>query len=140
MTNRTAVLRVIDAAYAARIRGENETIAAMCAPDAQFELAGEKSLLEGFPAGPAAFGAAVTQLIDLVQFRSVARVSAVVEGRRAAVHWRATICVAGRPPVETYLFDLWDVTEDGKIAALVQFSDTALIAQELALAHEAVAA
>ena len=140
MTDRNAVLRTIDAAYAARIRGDNEALAALCAPEAQFELAGEKGLLTGFAAGPAAFGEAVTQLIDLVEFRSVARVSAVVEGLSAAVQWRAVLAVAGRPPVETYLFDRWDVTEDGRIAALVQFSDTALIAQELALAHETVAA
>ena len=43
MTDRNAVLRTIDAAYAARIRGDNEALAALCAPEAQFELPGRRA-------------------------------------------------------------------------------------------------
>jgi ketosteroid isomerase-like protein len=55
----------------------------------------------------------------------------VVEGRRAAVMWRATLSVAGEAPYETELFDLWELDADGQLLSLVQFVDTAKLREAL---------
>lgn len=138
MTDRDTVLRTIDKAYAARIKGDKDALAAMCAPGARLELAGYKPFLAGYAAGPAGFAQTANQLIDLVSFEGVDRVDAVVEGQRAAVHWRAKLSVDGGEPFETALFDLWEVDREGKIVSLLQFADTARLRDELDKTNEAL--
>jgi hypothetical protein len=55
------------------------------------------------------------------------RVAAVIEGHKAAIHWAVTVRFAGGPPVRTELMDMIDLDDDGRIAAFVQFADTAQI-------------
>ena len=133
---RETVLRAIDKAYAARIEGDKAALAQMCAPDARLELAGEKALIAGYAAGPAGFAETAARLVDLVRFDRVERRDALVEGNRAAVHWRATVSVAGGEPFQTETFDLWEVDADGRIVSLLQFVDTARFAQKLALVRD----
>jgi ketosteroid isomerase-like protein len=130
--DRDEVLATIDRGYAARMRADLEEIATMWAPDARFEVAGEHTLMEQFPAaGRNEAHPAASSLIELVHMTSVERVDAVVEGLRAAVLWRARVSFAGRPEFETMLYDFWELNEDGKVVSLVQFADTAKIASEM---------
>lgn len=131
--DREQVLAIIDAGYAARMRGDQPAVAAMWAENAHFEIAGERTLIESFPgSGGGKAQPQVASLIELVQMTSATRVDAVVEGLRAAVMWRATVSFAGRPPFETLLYDLIELDEAGKFVSLRQFADTAKIVSEMA--------
>jgi ketosteroid isomerase-like protein len=127
MLDRDEILHRIDEAYAARARGDKAEVERLWAPGATFRLPGEKALLEPFPTGLSAV-ATVNDLIDLITFLDFERLDAVVEGRKAAVHWRVKLVMGHRKPVTTELYDLWSFDEDGRVTSLLQFCDTALVA------------
>lgn len=131
--DREQVLAIIDAGYAARAANDGETLSRVWAEGATFELAGEATLLAAFPGadGPSAAQPTVEALMGLVAMSNVRRLQAVVEGNRAATLSRATVSFAGREPFETLLYDLWEFDADGKIRSLVQFADTAKVANEM---------
>ncbi len=131
MPDRAEILRTIDDAYAARARGDKQALALAWAPGAHYRLAGDTSLVSGFPTGPGEAVVTTADIIDLVEFRQFERIAAVVEDNKAAVLWRVTASVAGQPPVTTELFDLIEVDESGKLASMVQFCDTAALARLL---------
>jgi ketosteroid isomerase-like protein len=130
--DRDEVLATIDRGYAARMRADSAEIATMWAPNARFEVVGERGLIERFPGSPQGEAhSSLTSLIEMVRMTAIERVDAVVEGLKAAVLWRATVSFAGRPEFETMLYDFWELDEGGKIVSLVQFADTAKIASEM---------
>ena len=132
MLQRTDVLRIIDEGYAARARGDKAALAALWAPGATFRVAAAPGVLEK-PLGLAiAAGPAVDALIDRVAFKDYHREEAVIEGNKAAVLWRVTLSAPGKDPVTTQLYDLWTINDDGRIASILQFGDTATIAELLA--------
>lgn len=49
----------------------------------------------------------------------------------SAVLWRVTMSVKGKPPVTTEMYDRVTLTDDGKFVSLVQFVDTATVADML---------
>jgi ketosteroid isomerase-like protein len=132
LIEREEILRIIDGAYAARMRGDKEAVAEYWEPDAVYRLAGEASIMPAVPVGPADVMEAVGALIDLFHFHKLERVEAVVEGLNAAIHWRVTVSTWGGERVDAELFDLWRFSERGKATSLLQFTDTALIVQMLA--------
>jgi ketosteroid isomerase-like protein len=130
--DRDKVLAIIDAAYAARRAGDAAALAGVWAEGATYELAGDKSLLAAFPAaGPSASQPAVEAIMAQIAMPGLERLEAVVEWPRAVVLWRASVTVAGRPVVETVLCDVFTFDEAGKIRSLLQFSDTALVVNEM---------
>lgn len=132
LAERDRILDTIDQAYAARAAGDFEAMARFWEPHATYRLAGEAALLPAVPVGPADAVEAVRTLIDLFDFHRFERVSSVVEGNRAAVHWRVTVSNNGGDPVEAELYDLWQFSENGRATSLLQFTDTALIVRMLA--------
>jgi ketosteroid isomerase-like protein len=129
MTDRKTIEAVIDRCYAARQKGDIETLMAAFDPDAVFELAGSKGLV---PAAEAARGhqnirTTMTGLIAVFDFIDRDIISTVIDGERAAVHSRVTIKFVPRD--RTFTTDLLDSFHfrDGKIVELVEFADTALI-------------
>ena len=124
---REDTLRIIDEAYGARQRGDKEALGTYWAPEATFQLVGTESLLKGLPLGPVGAAVSVDELIDRFQFHEVERLDSVVEGNKAAVRWRIKVSKPGEEPETTELFDLVTLTDDGRIASLVQFTDTALV-------------
>jgi ketosteroid isomerase-like protein len=130
--DRDRVLAIIDAAYAARRAGDAEALKAYWAEGATYELAGDKSLLAAFPAaGPAASQPAVEAIMAQIAMPGLERLEAVVEWPRAVVLWRASVAVGGRPVVHTALCDVFTFDETGRIRSLLQFSDTALVVNEM---------
>jgi ketosteroid isomerase-like protein len=129
---RDEVLAIIDAAYAARIAGNLDTLHALGAPDGIFELAGETTLLRNFPvAGRVPALNAVKGLTDLIKMIEIERLDAVVEGNRAAVLSHARMSFAGREPFDTVLYDLIELDDDGRVCSMIQFGDTARYAAEM---------
>jgi ketosteroid isomerase-like protein len=129
MTDRKTIEAVIDRCYAARQKGDIETLMAAFDADAAFELAGSKELV---PATETARGhqnirEAMTGLVAVFDFIDRDIISMVVDGERAAVHSRVKIRFVPRD--RTFTTDLLDSFhfKNGKIIELLEFADTALI-------------
>lgn len=131
MRDREALLALIDHAYEARTRGDKEELARCWAPGATYRMVGEAGLLECVPCGPADATQATAVLIDLAEFQEMERLSALVEDNQAAIRWRVTVSVAGKPPVDTEICDFWTLDDEGRLLSLVQYCDTALLSQLL---------
>jgi ketosteroid isomerase-like protein len=68
-------------------------------------------------------------LITVFEWVDQTILTMVVEGSHAAVHWRGTIhSSATGETVDTELMDIFSI-ENGRIASLVEFCDTALAAR-----------
>lgn len=84
------------------------------------------------PAAVRVRGATFGALIAAFDMLELTLLASVIEGNKAAMHWR--VKVRHNPTGEvhdTELFDLWTV-EDGRAASFVQFADTALVARLMA--------
>jgi ketosteroid isomerase-like protein len=129
MTDRKTIEAVIDRCYAARQKGDIETLMAAFDADAVFELAGSKELVPAAAAarGHQAIRETMTALIAVFDFIDRDIISMVVDGERAAVHSRVKIKFVPRD--RTFTTDLLDSFHfrDGKIVELLEFADTALI-------------
>jgi ketosteroid isomerase-like protein len=130
MTDRAAIEKLIRDAYAARATKDAEAIARMFTPDGTFRLAGSTA---AFPAAIPMAGAAelrsgIGALVEAFDFLELEMLASVIEGDKASVHWRvrARFNLTGEV-FDTELYDLWTFA-NGRVASLVQFCDTALIA------------
>lgn len=132
MPSRDQILETIDAVIAARRNGDANAIHDRLAEGAQYRMAGAATLGGMVPADACCARMAVSGLIDLFEFHEAERLETLVEGNVAAVHWRIRASRPGAAAVDSELFDLWTFDEDGKIASVVEFGDTALMAQLLA--------
>jgi ketosteroid isomerase-like protein len=123
--------RTLREAYAARQRGDVDKIVQLFTPDARFIMAGSAQMspvamrVEGAePFRTALAGMVKTFIVEDHQVMSI-----VVDGDRAAVHWRATFrsSVTG----DRLQSDLCDLVEfrDGRIASFLEFCDTAAAAR-----------
>lgn len=131
MSGRDALLAIIDRAYEARTRGDKDALARCWAPGATYCMIGGTGLLDRVPCGPAEAAEATSALIDLAEFQALERIAAVVEGNQAAIRWRATVSVGGKPPVETEICDFWTLDGQGRLLSLTQYCDTALLGELL---------
>ena len=127
--DRARMLETVDGGLAARARGDKEAMRAFLAPGATFRSAGDRYSFGAVPAGPAAARDVLGELVDLIRFHHYERLDTIIEGRRAAIRWRIDFSIGGGPVASTEVFDLWTFDEEGRIADLLQFVDTALLAQ-----------
>jgi ketosteroid isomerase-like protein len=130
MADRETILKNIEAAYAARTRADREELATNWAPGATYRLVGAETL-PGIAAGANDANEAIGALIDLFQFHEVERLSTLIDGNRAALHWRVTFTSGDSDPATVELCDLWEVADDGKLVSLTQFTDTQMVARYL---------
>ena len=129
--DRTNIERTIKDAYAARKRGDVDSIMTMFTDNAHFQLAG------AYVASPVAvetmssgdLKAALSALVATFEWLEQDIQSILVDGDKAAVHWRGKIRsrVTGEV-VDTELVDLFEL-ENGRISSFVEFCDTALAAR-----------
>jgi ketosteroid isomerase-like protein len=122
-TDRAAFERLLAALYDARASGALEQLCALFGPDALFKISGSS---DGKPIALSARGTEEVRswLAVLVKTFRLTRheiVSMLIEGDRAAVHWRASIHsrVTGAS-VPTELVDLVEVRA-GRIGSYVEF-------------------
>jgi ketosteroid isomerase-like protein len=131
MTDRAEIERIIKAAYAGRKAGDLDAISKVFASDARFQVAGSSV---ASPAalkaeGAKAMQATLKEMITVFEWIDQEILSMVVEGNKAAVHWRGTIrSTATGETVRTELFDLFEI-DGGRISSLIEFCDTALAAR-----------
>ena len=131
MTDRAEIERVIRAAYAARKAGDLDAISKTFTKDARFRIAGspEMSPVAVKAEGVKNLQAVLKEMITVFEWIDQEILSMVVEGEKAAVHWRGTIrSTATGETVRTELFDLFEF-DGGRISSLVEFCDTAVAAR-----------
>ena len=126
MADRDTILQTIEAAYAARTRGDREELATYWAPGGTYRLVGAETL-HGIAAGANEANEAIGTLIGLFQFHEVERIATLVDGNKAALHWRVTFTSGDREPATIELCDLWEIADDGKLLSLTQFTDTQML-------------
>jgi ketosteroid isomerase-like protein len=131
MTHRDEIERIITQAYAARRDGDLDTLGRIFSDQAEFRLAGSAG---ASPVASAAIGTkeikhALLEMITVFQWLDQKILTMIIEGSRAAVHWRGKIhSTATGESVETELVDIFKI-ENGRIASLIEFCDTALAAR-----------
>ncbi len=131
MTERAAIETLIRTAYEARFRSDLDGLMTFFHPQCQYHLSGTADLgpMCTPQSGCDAVRAQMAGLIDTFVFSNVAQLALIIEGNRAAYHWRADItCV---PTGKTEMFEIMDLfaIEDGRIRSLTQFTDTASVAR-----------
>jgi len=121
--DRASIQAVLEALYAARDAGDLDRLARLFAEDGHLRIAGSG---EGMPIAIAASGAGAIRgwLTVLLKSFNISRrelLTTVIEGPRAAVHWRATVHsrITGAQVV-TELMDQLEVRA-GKIVSYVEF-------------------
>lgn len=126
MTERGEIVRILEAAYAARKSGDTARILDCFCQDGQFKAVG----FEAPAVGRAEQAPAIRRLVDDFELLDYKIHKIVVEGDTAAVHWHGKFrSTATGKTGETDLLDMVDI-RDGRIAAFHNFFDTAL-AQKL---------
>jgi ketosteroid isomerase-like protein len=126
--DRDGILAVIDRFWRARIAGDKAELLSFVAPDGVYEMVGARSFAAPAVVGPAAsFGSAADQLVSDFKFHRVERLTAFVEGAKAAIVNRIEVSFRGAAPFTTEVCDLWEFDGAGKAKSLRQFVDTALI-------------
>lgn len=130
MTSREAIERTLRDVYAARQRGDLDAIANLFAPHARFQMAGSNvSPVAVRVEGAEQYRPLLAGMIKTFEVLDHQVVSMLIDGAKAAIHWRARIrsTVTGET-VETDLFDLVEM-EDDRIRSFLEFCDTALAAR-----------
>jgi ketosteroid isomerase-like protein len=131
--DRAQIKAIIDKAYAARKAGDEKALVGMFRPDAVFRVAGAP---ETFPVAASATGDAeirdrVRGFVQTFQFLEMEPLDLIIEGDKAARRWRAKIKHVPTGEVrEMEASDIWTF-KDGKVACLVQYVDTAMVAELL---------
>ena len=134
MTNRETMLEVIRVAYAARGRGDLDSLMSAFHPTAVFTLVGDKRALDvvGSVQGHAGLREALSGYIANFEFVERNILSELVEGNRAVVHSR--LVVRYKPKDKIWTSDVLDLFkfQSGKIVELIEFTDTAQIKDMMA--------
>ncbi len=128
---KAAIEKLVRDAYAARKRGDYDAMAALCAPSASLRIVGApEHPVAGLARGRAALRERFATLAQFA-FANQKMLSILVEGDRAAVHWRAKVTFkpTGKSAV-TEFCDLWTI-RNGKMTSLIQFIDTALVGHKV---------
>ncbi|HYA75794.1 MAG TPA: nuclear transport factor 2 family protein [Burkholderiaceae bacterium] len=123
MTDRVQIERLLQTLYAARVGGDLDTLCRTFADDAKFRIAGAS---DGKPISISAVGTIqirtwLSMMIKTFRMTDQSTVSIVIEGAKAAVHWRCTIHskITGTV-IPTDLVDLVEV-RDGRIGSYTEF-------------------
>jgi ketosteroid isomerase-like protein len=123
MMDRLKIDRLLRDLYAARVRGDLDAVCGSFLNDARFEIAGAShaSPIAVTSVGVDKFRPLLALMIRTFKISDQSILSIIIEGLKAAVHWRATIHsrVTGTT-VETELVDLIEVRDD-HIASYIEF-------------------
>ena len=134
MTDANTIREAIRSTYRARVQGDLEGTVALFADDAVFDFNGEGVGLPNMGTavrGKPAIRLLMTEFIDAFRMSDWEEVSLVVEGDKAALHWRGTVSFTQNGRSEK--FDVFDLLtfRDGKIVYFRQSTDTAKIREML---------
>jgi ketosteroid isomerase-like protein len=135
MTDRQAIENLLEELYAARVRGDLETITRLFAANATFQVAGtdDTSPMPTFVKGNAGITSLMQGMITNFEVSDFTILDMLIDGPSAAVRWQATFMYTktGRM-FATELADFITVA-GGKVVSFIEFLDTALAAKVLAI-------
>jgi ketosteroid isomerase-like protein len=127
MTDRSAIESLIKSLYAARVAGDIETLGAIFAEDASFQVAGspEASPMATSTKGHAGIMALMQGMIDTFELSNFSILEMLIDGDKAAVRWQATVHHVGSG--QTFSTELADFIEVSghEIVSFIEFLDTA---------------
>ncbi len=126
MMDKSETAAAIRAVYAARVAGDIPRMLSYFADDACCTLHGQGLTAPEAPiSGRAALAAVFGALVEVYKFEDWTEIALLVDGDRAALHWRARVTAARTGAAET--FDVFDFVRfrGGKIVELDQCGDTA---------------
>jgi ketosteroid isomerase-like protein len=123
MTDRLEIDRLMRELYAARERGDFEAVCQFFAEAAKFQIASARqvSALAVTTSGADEFRPLLALLIKTFKLSDMRIMSIVIDGAKAAVHWRANIHskITGAT-VPTELVDLVEI-RNGRIVSYIEF-------------------
>lgn len=123
MSQRVEIERLLHELYAARVRGDLDAVCACFTPDAVFEIAGasQSSPLSMTAAGVDKYRPLLAIMVRTFRLREQKIISMLVDGSKAAVHWRAVVHsrITGSS-ITTELLDLVEIRE-GRIGSYLEF-------------------
>jgi ketosteroid isomerase-like protein len=135
MTDRQAIENLLEELYAARVRGDLETITRLFAANATFQVAGtdDASPMPTLVKGNAGITSLMQGMITNFEVSDFTILEMLIDGPSAAVRWQATFMYTktGRM-FATELADFITVA-GGKVVSFIEFLDTALAAKVLAI-------
>ena len=124
MATRQEIESLLEKAYAARKKGDVKEILPLFTESGRFKAVGAEAARGHAEQGPALEG--LIKAFELLDYKIHCM---VIEGTKAAVHWRGTFRSSATGKIaETDLLDLIEV-KDGRIASFDNFFDTALAAK-----------
>jgi len=93
MTNRLAIEELVHRLYDARVRGDLDALCLVFSQDAIFKIAGagQASPVANRSMGVSQFRPLLALMIKTFKLKDHAIISMIIEGPKAAVHWRATV-------------------------------------------------
>jgi hypothetical protein len=100
------ILQTIDQFWKARLAGDKAAVRSFLAPDAIYEMVGAKSFADKIAAGPEEAGPAADRLVDDFKFHNLERLTAVVDGAKAATVNRIQVSYRGGRPVTSEACDV----------------------------------
>jgi ketosteroid isomerase-like protein len=123
MTDRAEIDRLMRELYAARARGDLEAVCECFAGFAKFQIASARQVSAAAvtTSGADEFRPLLALLIKTFKVSNLTIISIVIDGAKAAVHWRANIHskITGAT-VPTELVDLVEV-RNGRIVSYIEF-------------------
>jgi len=123
MTDRLEIDRLLRDLYAARIRGDLDAVCGSFSNNARFEIAGAShgSRIAVTSVGVDKFRPLLSLMIKTFRITDQTILSIIVEGMKAAVHWRGT--VHSRVTGTTVVTELVDLVEirDNRVASYIEF-------------------
>jgi ketosteroid isomerase-like protein len=136
MTDSETIRKIVRSTYEARSRGDLDGTMASFADDAVFGFNGQGTGLPSMATearGKPAVRRLIQEFIDSFRFSDWQEVSFVVEGNKAALHWRANVTFT--PNGRSEHFEVFDFLtfRDGKIVDFRQGTDTAKVRSMLGI-------
>ena len=136
MAGKKAIEKIVRDLYAARARGDYDAMTVLLAPRGSLRVAGaaDHCPIAGTTTGRTQLRSRFAELAAQFAFANQKMLSITIDGDRAAVHWRAKVTYTPTGKAATTEFcDLWTI-KDGKATAVLQFIDTALVAEMMTAA------
>jgi ketosteroid isomerase-like protein len=123
MTDRLAIEALLQELYASRVRGDLDAVCACFSGDAVLRIAGasDSNPISISARGAIEFRRLLSMMIKSFKLSEYAPLAVLIDGSRAAVHWRVRI--NSRITGSTVLTELMDLVEirDGRIASYTEF-------------------
>lgn len=134
MTDRQAMEDLLEALYAARVRGDLEGVVKLFAPNASFKVAGSDraSPMPTLVKGEADIRSLMQAMIESFELSDFTILDMLIDGSSAAIRWQTTIHYPVTGQIFTTEIADFITMDNGQVTSFIEFIDTALAAKVLA--------